>query len=165
MDVPAGQANENPAWRLTMATGKVSAGLMMYRLSNGVLEVFLAHPGGPFLRNKDWGYWGIPKGEVESGEDLLAAAVREFGEETGLAATGELLPLGSVVQASGQERCTPGRSRATGRHGRATGEQYVFAGVAAKFGQTGGLPEIVRRSFFPCVALRKISSGRRGSLL
>lgn len=83
-------------------TKKTSAGLMMYRQKNGELEVFLAHPGGPYLKNKDLGYWGIPKGEVEESEDYLEAAVREFHEETGMAAKGEFIPLGSVELASGK---------------------------------------------------------------
>ena len=81
---------------------KTSAGLLMYRLKDKELEVFLAHPGGPYLKNKDLGYWGIPKGEVEEKESYLAAAVREFHEETGLEAQGDFLPLGSVVLSSGK---------------------------------------------------------------
>ncbi len=56
--------------------GKVSAGLLMYRLRDGQLQVLLAHPGGPLFAKKDEGHWTIPKGEIESGEDLLAAAIR-----------------------------------------------------------------------------------------
>ena len=63
---------------------RVSAGLLMYRIDDGNLQVLLAHPGGPFFQNKDEGAWSIPKGEIEPGEDLLAAAQREFEEETGL---------------------------------------------------------------------------------
>lgn len=81
---------------------KISAGLLMYRRTKGELEVFLAHPGGPYLKNKDGGYWGIPKGEIEDEESKLAAAMREFKEETGIDATGEFMPLGSVVLASGK---------------------------------------------------------------
>ena len=55
----------------------------MYRLQTGRLQVLLAHPGGPFFRNRDEGVWTIPKGEVETGEDLLEVAKREFFEETG----------------------------------------------------------------------------------
>ncbi len=62
---------------------KQSAGLLLYRKREGRVEVFLVHPGGPFWANKDAHAWSIPKGEFEAGEDALAAAKREFREETG----------------------------------------------------------------------------------
>jgi predicted NUDIX family NTP pyrophosphohydrolase len=68
-------------------TTQISAGLLAFRRGDGLdgeLEVLLAHPGGPFWVNRDDGAWTIPKGLVEPGEDILAAARREFGEETGL---------------------------------------------------------------------------------
>ena len=68
---------------------KRSAGLVMYRWHESELEVFLVHPGGPFWAKKDLGAWSIPKGEYEAGEEPLAAARREFEEETGFAATSE----------------------------------------------------------------------------
>jgi predicted NUDIX family NTP pyrophosphohydrolase len=82
--------------------GKVSAGLLMYRLREARLEVFLAHPGGPFFKNKDDGHWTIPKGETEPGEELVAAALREFKEETGIEPRGGLIELGSVKQKGGK---------------------------------------------------------------
>lgn len=81
---------------------KVSAGLLMYRSHAGLLQVFLVHPGGPFFKNKDDGAWTIPKGEPNEGEELLAAAVREFGEETGIRTQGPYLPLGAVQQRGGK---------------------------------------------------------------
>jgi predicted NUDIX family NTP pyrophosphohydrolase len=81
---------------------KHSAGLLMYRLRDGVLEVFLAHPGGPFWANQDLGAWSIPKGEYPPEEDALAAAKREFAEETGCVFQGELLPLTPLKQPSGK---------------------------------------------------------------
>jgi predicted NUDIX family NTP pyrophosphohydrolase len=78
----------------------VSAGILLFRTSNRGLEVLLVHPGGPFWRRKDLGAWTIPKGEVEPGEDLLDAARREFHEETGWPANGEVISLGQVRQAS-----------------------------------------------------------------
>lgn len=65
---------------------KQSAGLLLYRKRQGRTEFFLVHPGGPFWQKKDDGAWSIPKGEYASGEDPLAAARREFAEETGAAA-------------------------------------------------------------------------------
>jgi predicted NUDIX family NTP pyrophosphohydrolase len=136
---------------------KISAGLMMYRWKAGKLETFLAHPGGPYLKNKDWGYWGIPKGEIEANEAYLEAAVREFFEETGIEAAGEFLPLGSVVLTSGK-----------------TVHAWAFAGdlvegqplVSNKFqlewpphsGHLEWYPEIDQAAFFPLpVARRKIT--------
>jgi predicted NUDIX family NTP pyrophosphohydrolase len=81
---------------------KRSAGLAMYRVRNGALEILLVHPGGPFWARKDNGAWFLPKGEVEDGEDELAAARREFEEETGLEPTGPFFALGSVKQKSGK---------------------------------------------------------------
>ena len=82
---------------------KKSAGLLMYRLTPaGVLEVLLAHPGGPYWQAKDEGAWTLPKGEYEAAEEALEAACREFGEETGFDAVPPFLPLGEIVQKSGK---------------------------------------------------------------
>jgi predicted NUDIX family NTP pyrophosphohydrolase len=81
---------------------KTSAGLLMYRFRNGALEVLLAHPGGPYFRNKEEGVWTIHKGEVEPDEDLFATAQREFAEETGLTLTGPFMPLSPVKQKGGK---------------------------------------------------------------
>jgi predicted NUDIX family NTP pyrophosphohydrolase len=81
---------------------KRSAGLVMWRVRNGKLEVLLVHLGGPFWAKQDKGAWFIPKGEIEAGEDALAAAKREFEEETGVKAGGEFVALGSVQHKSGK---------------------------------------------------------------
>jgi predicted NUDIX family NTP pyrophosphohydrolase len=81
---------------------KTSAGLLMYRRSQNGLEVLLVHPGGPFWARKDTGAWSIPKGEVEPGEEPLAAAIREFEEETGIKPQGPYRPLLQVRQAGGK---------------------------------------------------------------
>jgi predicted NUDIX family NTP pyrophosphohydrolase len=81
---------------------KRSAGLLMYRLREGHLEIFLVHPGGPFWAKKDLGAWSISKGEYVEGEPPLEAARREFEEETGFAADGDFLELGAVQQAGGK---------------------------------------------------------------
>lgn len=82
---------------------KVSAGLLMYRVGANGLEVLLAHPGGPFFRNKDDGAWTLPKGEVAEGEEPLACARREFREETGIEpGEGPFLPLGEIKQRGGK---------------------------------------------------------------
>jgi predicted NUDIX family NTP pyrophosphohydrolase len=81
---------------------EVSAGILVYRETNGILEVLLAHPGGPFWARKDQGAWSIPKGLVEAGADLLATAQREFTEETGFVAEGPFVALAAVTQTSGK---------------------------------------------------------------
>ena len=74
----------------------------MYRRVGSRLEVLLAHPGGPYWRRKDHGAWSIPKGEAYAGEDAAVAAVREFAEETGVALTARLEPLGEIRQRGGK---------------------------------------------------------------
>lgn len=80
---------------------KRSAGLLMYRRKE-VLEVLLVHPGGPFWAKKDLGAWSIPKGEYASEEEPLAAARREFEEETSMPASGDFIELGELTQPSGK---------------------------------------------------------------
>lgn len=82
---------------------KRSAGILMYRINYKILEVLLAHPGGPFYKNKDLGAWSIPKGEFADDELPKAAAIREFREELGVDVQGEMLQLTPVIQKSGKE--------------------------------------------------------------
>jgi predicted NUDIX family NTP pyrophosphohydrolase len=81
-----------------------SAGILLYRRTSAGIEVLLGHPGGPYFENKDVGAWSIPKGQAENGEDLLAVAKREFGEETGhvVGSNARLLELGSIRQRGGK---------------------------------------------------------------
>ena len=79
-----------------------SAGILLYRQHDDGLEVLLVHPGGPFWARKDLGAWSIPKGLADKGEDLLAAAKREFLEETGVTVEGEFLDLGAHKQPGGK---------------------------------------------------------------
>jgi len=81
---------------------KQSAGVLMFRRVGHEIEVFLAHPGGPFWENKDDGAWSIPKGEYADNEDPLTAAKREFAEETGLTPSGDFIPLGEIRQPGGK---------------------------------------------------------------
>lgn len=82
---------------------KLSAGLLLYRERAGVVEVLIAHPGGPFWARKDDGAWSIPKGEYGEGDDPWSAARREFAEELGLPAPeGPRLDFGPVKQPSGK---------------------------------------------------------------
>jgi predicted NUDIX family NTP pyrophosphohydrolase len=82
---------------------KLSAGLLLYRVRDGVVDVLIAHPGGPFWARKDDGAWSIPKGEYADGDDPWAAAQREFEEELGLTPpAGPRVELGSVKQSGGK---------------------------------------------------------------
>ena len=86
-----------------MARAKLSAGLLLYRQRDGVLEVLLAHPGGPLYARKDAGAWTIPKGEPNAEEPLEDCAGREFEEETGLTPPPRpWLALGEVQQRGGK---------------------------------------------------------------
>jgi predicted NUDIX family NTP pyrophosphohydrolase len=81
---------------------KISAGILLFRRSPAGVEVLLVHPGGPFWMKKDQGAWSIPKGMADEGEDLLAAAKREFFEETGSTVAGEFIELGAHRQPGGK---------------------------------------------------------------
>ena len=82
---------------------KLSAGLLLYRETDGIVEVLIGHPGGPFWARKDEGAWSIPKGEYCEGEDPWAAAQREFAEEIGKAAPpGPRIDVPALRQPSGK---------------------------------------------------------------
>lgn len=81
---------------------KQSSGILLYRMVNKTLQVFLVHPGGPFFKNKDAGAWSVPKGEFTDAEDPLIAAKREFLEETGQAVAGDFIKLSPIKLKSGK---------------------------------------------------------------
>lgn len=132
---------------------KVSAGLVMYRRRDGRLEVLLVHLGGPFWAKKDAGAWFIPKGEINPGEEELAAAQREFEEETGLRPEGALLPLGSVKHKTGKKvlawtfegDCDPASLRSN----------TFQMEWPPRSGKTREFPEIDRAAFFTLDAARE----------
>ena len=132
---------------------KISAGVLLYRRHGGELEVLLVHLGGPFWAKKDAGAWFVPKGEVNSGEEELAAARREFAEETGLSADGELFELGNVRHKSGKKvsawamegDCDPASLRSN------TFEMEW----PPKSGKTKEFPEIDQAKFFAVDAARE----------
>lgn len=140
---------------------KQSAGLLMYRVRDGQLEVFLAHMGGPFWGRKDQGAWSIPKGEFAEGEEPLAAAQREFAEETGCRAYGPFTPLTPITQRGGkrvhawavQGDCDPAELRSN----------TFSMEWPPKSGRQQEFPEVDRAAWFTVpVALEKILSGQRG---
>lgn len=81
---------------------KRSAGLLPFRTSKNGLQVLLVHPGGPFWRKRDAGAWSLAKGEYGESEAPVAAARREFTEETGWNVTQDMRPLGEIRQAGGK---------------------------------------------------------------
>ncbi|WP_395311353.1 NUDIX domain-containing protein [Mycobacterium sp. AMU20-3851] len=82
---------------------RLSAGLLVYRVIEGIAEVLIGHPGGPFWARKDDGAWTIPKGEYDDTEDPWVAARREFTEEIGLPAPdGPRIEFAPLRQPSGK---------------------------------------------------------------
>lgn len=84
---------------------KTTAGILLYRYSNGMPEFFLVHPGGPFWSRKDIGAWSVPKGELNENEDVLLAAKREFEEETSIKVDGDFIELKAVKGSNGKTIC------------------------------------------------------------
>ena len=82
---------------------KQSAGILLYKIQDGEIKVFLVHPGGPFFIKKNEGWWTIPKGELLPGEDPLDAAIREFKEETGYDPSGDFILIKPIIQKGGKE--------------------------------------------------------------
>jgi predicted NUDIX family NTP pyrophosphohydrolase len=85
-----------------MASKKTSAGIVLYRVISGELEIFLVHPGGPFWAKRDRGSWSIPKGEIIEGAEPLETAKREFLEETGSPIDGVFTALTPLRQPGGK---------------------------------------------------------------
>ena len=140
-----------------MAAARTSAGLLMYRrCARSGLEVFLAHPGGPFFKNKDMGAWTIPKGEIPDGEEPLAAALREFEEETGMRidASVDFRDLGSIRQKGGKivhAWAVEGDYPA----GHCLKSNTFEIEWPPRSGRLQSFPEIDRAEFFPLDAARE----------
>ena len=140
---------------------RLSAGLLMYRIKDGAIQVLLAHPGGPYFVNKDDGDWSIPKGEPGPDEDLLLTAQREFEEETGLESNGPFVPLKPVKQKGGkvvhawafEGDCDPANI-----HSNTFTMEWP-----PKSGQQKQFPEIDRAEFFDLeTARRKVKAAQAG---
>ncbi|HJN11105.1 MAG TPA: NUDIX domain-containing protein [Pirellulaceae bacterium] len=146
-----------------MAKSRVSAGLLMYRIDDGKLQVLLAHPGGPFFQNKDEGAWSIPKGEIEPDEDLLEAAQREFREETGVVPNGPFAALKTVEQKGGkivhawafEGDCDPS----------AIVSNTFTMEWPPKSGQQKEFPEIDRAEFFDVATAKRKINAAQASLI
>ncbi len=142
---------------------KISAGILMFRRKGAALQVFLAHPGGPFWAERDLGAWTIPKGLASPGEDLLAAARREFQEETGFATAGTFIPLTPVTLKSGkmvhawalEGDCDPGMVRSN----------TFTMEWPPRSGKTQEFPEVDKAGWFELEeAGEKINPGQAGFL-
>jgi predicted NUDIX family NTP pyrophosphohydrolase len=134
---------------------RVSAGLVLYRIRDRGLEIFLAHPGGPFFARKDEGHWTIPKGEVEAGEDMLATAIREVREETGLELSkdGKFIELGSIKQKGGKVVHAWG-AEYSGDVPAACKSNVFHMEWPIGSGQMKAFPEVDRAEFFPLQAAK-----------
>jgi predicted NUDIX family NTP pyrophosphohydrolase len=136
-----------------------SAGIIMYRYQNNMLQVFLVHPGGPFWVNKDFGAWSIPKGLIDQNEDAFEAAKREFEEETGFTIRDHAIKLspvklkgGKVVQAWAVEgNCDPSALKSN---------TFVIEWPAGS-GRQREFPEVDRAAWFDVKgAQKKINQGQ-----
>ena len=130
-----------------------SAGVLLYKITDGELRVLLAHPGGPFWRNRNEGAWTIPKGLVQSGEAPDAAARREFAEELGCEAAGELRSLGEVRQRGGK-RVVAFALEGEFDPGQLRSNEFAIE-WPPKSGRTVSFPEIDRAAWFPLSQARE----------
>jgi predicted NUDIX family NTP pyrophosphohydrolase len=136
-----------------------SAGILLFRRTGPEPEMLLVHPGGPFWARKDDGAWSIPKGLTDEGEDPLAAARREFKEETGAAIVGDAVDLGTFRQPSGK---TVRAFAVEGNFDLDGFRSNLFAMEwPPKSGRTQEFPEADRAGWFgPAEALRKVTKGQ-----
>ena len=142
---------------------KKSAGLLMYRRRNRVLEVFLVHPGGPFWAKKDVGSWSIPKGEYAPEEDPFGVAKREFLEETSFKASGEFIPLTPLRQPSGKI-ITAWAFEGDCDASSIKSNTFMIE-WPPRSGRQQEFPEVDRAGWFPIpVAKEKINKGQAGFL-
>ena len=137
-----------------------SAGILLFRRKGRAIEVLLVHPGGPFWASKDNGAWGIPKGGYEPGEDPLAAAKREFAEETGGRVEGETVALGSFRQSAAK---IVDVWAVEGDFDPATLRSNTFSMEwPPRSGRMREVPEVDRADWFtPGEAARRILKGQR----
>jgi predicted NUDIX family NTP pyrophosphohydrolase len=136
-----------------------SAGLLMFRRRAGAAEVLLAHPGGPFWARRDAASWTLPKGEIGPEEDPLAAARREFSEETGFASSPPFLPLGELRQKSGK-RITAWAFEGDGDPAQLVSNRFEME-WPPRSGRLQSFPEVDRLQWFDLATARlKLIAGQ-----
>lgn len=142
---------------------KLSAGVLLYRVRRGEVEVFLVHPGGPYWARKDDGAWSIPKGEYDEGDDTFATAKREFCEETGSEVAGLFRALSPLTQPSGK---VVSAWAVEGDLDAATVKSNTFSlEWPPHSGKRQEFPEVDRGEWFDMLtAQTKLQSGQRGFL-
>jgi len=141
---------------------KLSAGVLVYRTRDAVVEVLIAHPGGPFWARKDDGAWSIPKGEYADGDDAWAAAQREFGEELGLPVpAGPRVDFGPLKQPSGKVvTAFAVRGDLDVTDARSTTFELEWPKGSGRMRE---FPEVDRVAWFPVAQARtKLLKGQRG---
>jgi predicted NUDIX family NTP pyrophosphohydrolase len=131
---------------------KQSAGLLLYRRTSAAPEVLLVHPGGPFWARKDEHAWSIPKGEFAEGEDPLAAARREFAEETGFSPPGTPVALGS--QGRGGKLIRIWAIEGDWDPGTLRSNSFTME-WPPRSGQTRAFPEVDRAGWFDLTTARR----------
>ncbi len=149
-------------WLMTEVTGmaKISAGILLFRKRPEGVQVLLVHPGGPFWAKKDDGAWSIPKGLADDNEDLLAAARREFFEETGARISGDFIDLGSYMQPGGK---TVAVWACEGDFDTASLKSNGFLiEWPPRSGKTAEFPEVDKAGLYNLhEALQKVTTGQR----
>ena len=135
---------------------KISAGLVLYRFRDGKLEVFLAHPGGPFFARKDLGHWTIPKGEIEPGDEELPTAIRELKEEVCIEVDpkSQFLDLGTIRQKGGKTVHAWGVAQDLDDSRTFQSNTFSLEWPPGS-GKFQNFPEVDRAQFFPIAEARK----------
>lgn len=142
---------------------KLSAGILLYRLTGSEPEFFLVHPGGPFFAKKNEGWWTIPKGEPVPDEDLLACAQREFKEETGYAPTEPFKELQPITQKAGKKvHCWAAEGNLDA--GAITSNSFEME-WPPKSGRKQAFPEIDRAGWFPFDEAKVLINERQSAFL
>ena len=144
---------------LNISMGKKSSGILIYRKSERGIEVFLVHPGGPFWNGKEDGAWGIPKGEINDGEDEFVCALRELKEETGIVISEdrEFIDLGEIIRKDGRPiHAWAVEERNGDWSGLLMGKSWVTLEWPARSGKKIQFKEVDKVGFFSIEGARKM---------